>query len=108
MGAGKDGLFLTIWPLEAGFEAPDLTGDFRAGMCWATGLSAASPRRKRPENFLTEAQTLSPGDLIVHVDHGVGRYKGLETITAMGAPHECIAPGICGRATRLFLPVENN
>jgi transcription-repair coupling factor (superfamily II helicase) len=66
------------------------------------------PHRKtrRAENYLTEAQTLSPGDLVVHVDHGVGRYKGLETIEAMGAPHECLALEYAG-GDRLFLPVEN-
>ena len=69
-------------------------------------LVSRKSRRKRAENFLTEAQTLSPGDLIVHVDHGVGRYTGLETITAMGAPHECIALEYAG-GDRLFLPVEN-
>ena len=33
-------------------------------------------RRKRAENFLTEAAGLTPGDLVVHVDHGIGRYSG--------------------------------
>ena len=42
----------------------------------------------------------------MHVEHGVGRYKGLETVTAMGAPHECIALEYAG-GDRLFLPVEN-
>ncbi len=42
----------------------------------------------------------------MHVDHGVGRYNGLETITAAGAPHECIALEYAG-GDRLFLPVEN-
>jgi transcription-repair coupling factor (superfamily II helicase) len=41
-----------------------------------------APKKKRAENFLTEAQSLSPGDLVVHVDHGIGRYHGLEVITA--------------------------
>jgi transcription-repair coupling factor (superfamily II helicase) len=35
-----------------------------------------------------------------------GRYKGLETITALGAPHECIALEYAENA-RLYLPVEN-
>jgi transcription-repair coupling factor (superfamily II helicase) len=66
------------------------------------------PKRKtkRAENYLTEAQSLSPGDLVVHVDHGVGRYKGLETVTAMGAPHECLLLEYAG-GDRLYLPVEN-
>jgi len=65
-----------------------------------------SPRKRKADNFLSEAQSLSPGDLVVHVDHGVGRYTGLETITAMGAPHECLALEYAG-GDRLFLPVEN-
>ena len=101
------GVHLAVWPLEHGFE------------CGRDGLTVISeqdvlgerliraPRRKRrAENFLTETRSLSPGDLIVHVDHGIGRYKGLETITAMGAPHECIALEYAG-GDRLLLPVEN-
>ncbi len=99
------GLFLTVWPLEAGFETPDLTVISEQDVL-GERLVARARRRKKAENFLTEAQSLSPGDLIVHVDHGVGRYQGLETITAMGAPHECIALEYAG-GDRLFLPVEN-
>ena len=98
-------LSLVVWPLEQGF-----TG---AGLCVISeqdvlGDRLIRPKRraKRAENYLTEAQSLSPGDLIVHVDHGVGLYKGLETVTAMGAPHECIALEYAG-GDRLFLPVEN-
>ncbi|MEM9269715.1 MAG: DEAD/DEAH box helicase, partial [Pseudomonadota bacterium] len=40
------------------------------------------------------------------IEHGIGRYTGLETITAAGAPHECIALEYAG-GDRLFLPVEN-
>jgi len=103
------GVNLCIWPLDQGFEAgapanpltviseQDVLGD----------RLIRSPRKKRKaENFLTEAQSLSPGDLVVHVDHGVGRYKGLETITALGAPHDCVALEYAG-GDRLFLPVEN-
>ncbi|GAB1363554.1 hypothetical protein MASR1M32_27900 [Rhodobacter sp.] len=67
----------------------------------------AKPRRKRKaENFLREVDTLSPGDLVVHVEHGVGRYLGLETITALGAPHACVMLEYADNA-KLYLPVEN-
>ncbi|TMV39047.1 transcription-repair coupling factor, partial [Thioclava sp. BHET1] len=69
-------------------------------------LIRSAKKRKRAENFLTEAQTLTPGDLVVHVEHGIGRYKGLETVTALGAPHECILLEYAEGA-RLYLPVEN-
>ena len=69
-------------------------------------LIRGAKKRKRAQNFLTEANTLSPGDLVVHVEHGVGRYMGLETITALGAPHECVHLEYAEGA-RLYLPVEN-
>ncbi|OZA18422.1 MAG: transcription-repair coupling factor, partial [Rhodobacterales bacterium 17-64-5] len=102
---GKGGLFLVIWPLEAGFTAPglaviseqDVLGDRLVG----------KPRRKRKaDNFLREVDTLSPGDLVVHVEHGVGRYLGIETITALGAPHACVMLEYAENA-KLYLPVEN-
>ncbi len=102
---GAGALHLAIWPLEAGFTAPDLTVIAEQDVL-GDRLIRAPKRRRKAENFLTEAQSLSPGDLIVHVEHGVGRYTGLETITAMGAPHECIALEYAG-GDRLFLPVEN-
>jgi transcription-repair coupling factor (superfamily II helicase) len=102
---GEGGLYLTVWPLDSGFEAPGLTVISEQDVL-GDRLVARTRRRKRAENFLTEAQSLSPGDLVVHVDHGVGRYTGLEMITAMGAPHECIALEYAG-GDRLFLPVEN-
>ncbi len=63
-------------------------------------------RRKRAENFLTEASSLSVGDLVVHVDHGVARYGGLKTLGVQGAPHDCLQLEYAG-SDKLFLPVEN-
>ena len=102
---GKGGLFLAVWPLEHGFAVPGLVVISEQDVL-GDRLIRAPRRRKRAENFLTEANALSPGDLIVHVDHGIGRYTGLETITAAGAPHECIALEYAG-GDRLYLPVEN-
>lgn len=102
---GKGGLYLMVWALEAGFTAP--------GLCVISEQDVlgerlvAKPRRKRKaDNFLREVDTLSPGDLVVHVEHGVGRYLGLETITALGAPHDCVALEYAENA-KLYLPVEN-
>lgn len=63
-------------------------------------------RKKRADNFLTEASSLSVGDLIVHVDHGVGRYSGLQTLDIQSAPHDCLQLTYHG-GDKLFLPVEN-
>lgn len=99
------GVYLAVWPLEHGFEGPGLTVVSEQDVL-GDRLIRAPKRKRRAENFLTEAQSLSPGDLVVHVDHGVGKFNGLETVTAMGAPHECLALEYMG-GDRLFLPVEN-
>ena len=102
---GKRGLHLAVWPLEHGFEAPGLTVISEQDVL-GDRLIRAVKKRRRAENFLTEAQSLSPGDLVVHVDHGVGRYMGLEVITAAGAAHECLLIEYA-ESSKLYLPVEN-
>lgn len=104
IGQTKGGLFLAVWALENGFETSDLTVVSEQDILGDRLIR--SPRKRRAENFLKEAQSLSPGDLVVHIEHGVGRYNGLETITAAGAPHECLALEYAG-GDRLYLPVEN-
>ncbi|QTN35748.1 transcription-repair coupling factor [Cognatishimia activa] len=102
---GKSGLYLAVWALESGFEAPGLTVISEQDVL-GDRLIRAPKKRRKAENFLTETQSLSPGDLVVHVDHGIGRYHGLEVITAAGAAHECISLEYAEKA-KLYLPVEN-
>ncbi len=102
---GRGGLFLIVWPLEAGFTAPGLTVISEQDVLGERMVGRPRKRRKA-ENFLREVDTLTPGDLVVHVEHGVGRYLGLETITALGAPHACVALEYAENA-KLYLPVEN-
>ena len=106
----KGALGLTVWPLDEGFVAKgqalgdiaviseqDVLGD---------RMIRGAKKRRKADNFLKDTQTLSPGDLIVHVEHGIGRYTGIETITAAGVPHDCVALEYAG-GDRLYLPVEN-
>ncbi|MEO1541171.1 MAG: transcription-repair coupling factor [Pseudomonadota bacterium] len=101
----KGSLNLAVWGLEAGFEARGVTVIAEQDVL-GDRLVRSARKKKRAENYLTEATSLTPGDLIVHVEHGVGRYHGLETITAAGAPHECLHLEYAG-ASKLYLPVEN-
>ncbi|MDF1801356.1 transcription-repair coupling factor [Thalassovita sp.] len=104
-GLGKHGLHLTVWPLEHGFEAPELTVISEQDVL-GDRLIRKPSRKRRSENFLTETQSLSAGDLVVHVDHGIGRYLGLEVVKAVGAAHECLLLEYA-EAAKLYLPVEN-
>ena len=69
-------------------------------------LIRQTSRRKRGEAFLADISELSAGDVVVHVEHGLGRYEGLETIEAAGAPHDCLRV-IYDGGDRLYVPVEN-
>ena len=85
----KPGVNVMVWALEQGFVAPGITVISEQDVL-GDRLIRAPRRRKRAENFLTEAAGLTPGDLVVHVDHGIGRYQGMEVVTAAGAAHECL------------------
>jgi transcription-repair coupling factor (superfamily II helicase) len=63
-------------------------------------------RRKRADQFIADATEIASGDLVVHQDHGIGRYDGLETVTVNGAAHDCLRLLYDG-GDKLFLPVEN-
>jgi transcription-repair coupling factor (superfamily II helicase) len=102
---GRTGLHLAVWPLEQGFTRPGLTVISEQDVL-GDRLIRGAKKRRRAENFLTEAQSLSAGDLVVHVEHGIGRYKGLEVVTAAGAAHECLVLEYAEGA-KLYLPVEN-
>jgi transcription-repair coupling factor (superfamily II helicase) len=91
-------------PLETGFVSKDLAVISEADIL---GDRLAAPRRKRKTaNFITDAATLNAGDLVVHVDHGVGRYVGLKTVEVIGAPHDCLNCNMPA-GTSCILPVEN-
>ena len=96
---------LAVWHLEHGFEAPGLTIISEQDVLGEL-IIRKSNKKRRAKDFLTEASSLSVGDLVVHVDHGVGRYRGLETVKAAGAPHDCLLLEYANN-DRLYLPVEN-
>jgi len=63
-------------------------------------------RRKGADAFLAELSALTPGDLVVHMDHGIGRYIGLQSIPVGDSPHDCVALEYAG-GDKLYVPVEN-
>jgi transcription-repair coupling factor (superfamily II helicase) len=96
---------LAVLPLEQGFVADrllllgeqDILGD---------RLARVPRRRRNLDQFIAEAAALAPGDLVVHAEHGIGRYEALETIDVAGAPHDCLRVVYAGD-DKLFVPVEN-
>ena len=96
---------LAVLGLDSGFETADVALITEEDIL---GERLVRPRRasKRAENFIAEVTSLAAGDIVVHVDHGIGRFVGLRAIEAAGAPHDCLEIHYHG-GDKLFLPVEN-
>ncbi|MEC7140018.1 MAG: CarD family transcriptional regulator, partial [Pseudomonadota bacterium] len=90
-GEGAEGprrVYNAVLPLERGFEGPGFVFYTEQDIL---GERISRPRRRRrSENFLTEVSGLATGDLVVHVEHGIGRYIGLLTIDLAGAAHDVL------------------
>ncbi|MDB5477514.1 MAG: mfd, partial [Alphaproteobacteria bacterium] len=91
--------------VEHGFIAPDLAflteQDFLGDR-----LTRTVKRRKRDANVFTNVSELVTGDLVVHVEHGVGKFDGLVTLEVDGIAHDCVRI-IYADNDKLFIPVES-
>ncbi|WP_240002285.1 transcription-repair coupling factor [Oleisolibacter albus] len=105
-GLPRTTIALVVLPLDHGFTAPGLAVITEQDILGDRLVRAGSKRKRRAANFISEAAGLNPGDLVVHVDHGIGRYDGLETLTVGGAPHDCLRLLYEG-GDKLYVPVEN-
>ena len=96
---------LVVLGIESGFETADVALITEQDIL-GERLVRARRQSKRADNFIAEVTSLAAGDLVVHVDHGIGRFVGLRAIEAAGAPHDCLEIHYAG-GDKLFLPVEN-
>jgi transcription-repair coupling factor (superfamily II helicase) len=96
---------LAVLGMESGFETDDIAVISEQDIL---GDRLVRPRKasRKLDNFISEVTSLTSGDLVVHVEHGIGRFVGLQTLDVSGAPHDCLELHYAGE-TKLFLPVEN-
>lgn len=96
---------LAAFEMDRGFQAPGLvvlTEEDILGERMGRPLKS----KKRSDLFIQEVSSLQIGDLVVHVEYGIGRYEGLKTLNVGGFPHDCLEIVYEGN-DKLFLPVEN-
>jgi transcription-repair coupling factor (superfamily II helicase) len=105
VGQSKEFVGLALLGLEAGFES-DIAAVISEQDILGDRLVRPHRRQRRAQDFIAEVTSLSAGDLVVHVDHGIGRFVGLKSIEALGAPHDCLEIHYA-EGSRLLLPVEN-
>ena len=63
-------------------------------------------RKIKADTFLTDLSSFNLNDLIVHVDHGIGRFKGLKNISVLESQHDCVEISYFNE-DKLYIPVEN-
>ncbi|MEG3180775.1 transcription-repair coupling factor [Sphingomonas sp. LT1P40] len=105
LGFADKGIALIVLPLDHGFAAPDVALLTEQDML-GDRLVRRNKRKKSTDAFLAELASLTPGDLVVHAEHGIGRYEGLTQIPVQKAPHDCVALSYAG-GDKLYVPVEN-
>jgi transcription-repair coupling factor (superfamily II helicase) len=94
-------------------------GQLSTGFVWAAeslaiiteaeifGLSSRrrKPMRPSPSSELMDLQDLKRGDLIVHIEHGIGRYEGLIKLKVDGLSNDFLLL-VYKDGDRLYLPVD--
>ena len=103
--AAQGKVALVVVPLDRGFVAPALTVVTEQDLL-GDRLVRRAKRKKSADAFLSELATMSPGDFMVHRDHGIGRFEGLTSIPVGKSPHDCVQLTYAG-GDKLFVPVEN-
>jgi len=102
---GKGEAATAVLSLEGGFEAGELVVVGEQDIL-GDRMVRRSKRRKRAADFISEVAGLDEGSIVVHAEHGIGRFIGLRTIQAAGSQHACLELQYADEA-KLFLPVEN-
>ena len=100
----KGAVPLVVLPLESGFRLGDIELWTEQDMLGDRLVRRRSA--KKADAFLKDLQTLEAGELVVHTEHGIGRYLGLVAINVSGADHDTVALEYAG-GDKLYVPVEN-
>lgn len=105
-GAGEGGLFVVVGGLRHGFEFSDAALSVLAEKEIFGEEPRGVERKGRGRGaFVSDFRDLKPGDLVVHVDHGVARYEGLGRPKGGSLNRDFMVLAFAG-GDRLFVPVD--
>ena len=96
-------ILLAVGSLSAGFDYPD--GGY-AVLTEGQGPTRSKRRSSHPTSGRQKLESftdLTPGDLVVHEYHGIGRFMGMSTLTVDGSPRDYIKLQFAG-ADVLYVP----
>ncbi len=102
-------LAITVAPLERGIHSPDKLRLITETQLFGHQVFQRRRRSREQESADQVVKNLSEleiGAPVVHIDHGVGRYLGLEVIDLEGQSNEFLMLEYAGNA-RLYVPVAS-
>jgi transcription-repair coupling factor (superfamily II helicase) len=73
---------------------------------WGERKHLRNQKKVSAENLISDISSLNIGEYVVHIEHGIGRFEGLENIVTDGAAHDCLKL-IYANGDKLYVPVEN-
>ena len=103
----KNKVGLVLGPIQEGLRMPGACIVAEAQIFGLTAPQAQLKRRQKardPETILRDLSSLTVGSPVVHVEHGVGRYMGLQTLDAGGVSNEYLILEYAG-GDKLYVPV---
>lgn len=101
----KEKIVLSVMPLPRGFRGGGFTLVSEQDVL-GERQNRRQAKKVTAKDFIADVSSLNVGELVVHIEHGIGRFMGLENITAGGAPHDCLKI-VYAEDAKLFVPVEN-
>ncbi len=102
----QSSIALVTLPLERGFINDRIIMVTETEILGDRLVRKTKKRKRKADAFLREVSSLSTGDFVVHMEHGIGRFEGLETLDVFGAKHDCVRL-IYDGGDKLYVPVEN-
>jgi transcription-repair coupling factor (superfamily II helicase) len=103
---GKPPFYVLHGDLSAGF----LSGDLRLALLTEEELFAKGARHKpqpksRTATFLSSLEDLNVGDYVVHVQHGIAKYRGLKRLSVQDFESDFLILEFSGGDT-LYVPLD--
>jgi transcription-repair coupling factor (superfamily II helicase) len=107
--AGRGAVLVAVGALSTGFRLPDAALQIYAETdVFEEERRTAERRRSATKAFLSDLRDLKVGDLVVHVDHGIGEFVGLKQLGVRGGAQEAqeFLELRYAADNKLFVPVE--
>ena len=103
--ASKGKIVLTVLELQHGFINKDFFIATEQDI-WGERKNIRTHKKVSAENLISDISSLNVGEYVVHIEHGIGRFDGLENIVTDGVAHDCLKL-IYANNDKLYVPVEN-